>query len=65
MYVALLLFIITYILLLAKPNIKHWIALTSAIIYIILGILPIKTAFFAIDFNVILMLLGTMGTVSL
>lgn len=65
MYIALILFIITYILLLTFPKIKHWIALTSAIIFIIIGIIPLKTALFAIDFNVLLMLLGTMGTVSL
>lgn len=65
MYVALLLFIITYILLLSFPRKKHWIALTSALIFIIIGILPITTAIKSIDFNVLLMLLGTMGTVSL
>ena len=65
MYVALLIFIITYILLLSIPKKKHWIAFSSAIIYILLGIISIKTAFLSIDFNVILMLLGTMGTVSL
>lgn len=65
MYVALLIFIITYILLLSFPRKKHWIALTSALIYIIIGILPITTAIKSIDFNVLLMLLGTMGIVSL
>ena len=65
MYLALLIFIITYILLLSFPKKKHIIASISAIIFILLGFLNIKTAFFSIDFNVILMLLGTMGTVTL
>lgn len=62
---ALVLFIITYVLMLSLPKYRYLVALTSAIIFVVIGILPIKKVFPAIDFNVILMIAGTMGTVSL
>ena len=45
-------------------NHKHLIALSSAIIFVLFGFLPVDKVLGAIDFNVLLMILGTMGTVS-
>lgn len=60
---AIILFVLTYILLLSFPKIRAYIALASAAIFIILGILPIGKVFSAVDWNVILMIAGTMGVV--
>ena len=62
---ALILFVVTYALLLAFP-LKRWlIALASAFAFIALGILPINQFFTSIDFNVLMMIGGTMGIVAL
>lgn len=63
--IALGLFILTYILLLVFPKIRAFIALAAAAIFVILGILPLGNVFGAIDWNVIMMIAGTMGIVSL
>ena len=65
MIFALIIFILTYILMLSIPKYKHYIALGAAIIFVVFGILPVQKIFLEIDFNVLLMILGTMGTVSL
>lgn len=62
---ALVLFILTYVLLLALPKVRAYIALGSAALFVILGILPIGEVFGAIEWNVILMIAGTMGIVYL
>ena len=62
---ALIIFIITYILMIALPKWRVWVALASAFIFVVSGLLPISKLFPSIDFNVILMIAGTMGTVSL
>lgn len=61
---ALILFILTYVCLLAFPKIRTYIALASAAIFVILGILPLSELMVTIDWNVILMITGTMGIVS-
>ena len=63
--IAIILFLSTYALLLALPKIRAWIALSSATIFVVLGILPIGKVFGAVDWNVILMIAGSMGVVSL
>ena len=63
--IALGLFILTYVLLLIFPKIRAFISLGSAALFVVLGILPIGEVFGAIDWNVILMIAGTMGIVSL
>lgn len=63
--IALGLFILTYVLLLVFPKIRAFIALGSAALFVILGILPAGDVFGSIDWNVILMIAGTMGIVSL
>lgn len=63
--IALSLFGLTYASLLIFPKIRAYIALTSASIFVILGILPIGKVFSTVDWNVIMMIAGTMGIVSL
>ena len=65
MYVALALFAITYILMLVFSKYRPYIALASGFIFIVSGMLPLGSVLGAIDFNVILMIAGTMGLVAL
>jgi len=65
MIVALVLFAVTYVLLLALPRWRAWIALASGALFIALGILPVGDVASAIDWNVLMMIAGTMGIVSL
>lgn len=62
---ALALFIITYVLMLSLSKYRYIVALISAFLFVVIGILPITKILPSIDFNVILMIAGTMGTVSL
>ena len=65
MYIALALFAVTYVLMLVFSKYRPYIALASGLIFIISGMLPLNSVFGAIDFNVILMIAGTMGIVAL
>ena len=58
--VAIILFIAMYVGLIALPKRKTIIALAVAAIFMVLGILPIKEAFWVVDWNVLLMLFGTL-----
>ncbi len=60
-----ILFLVTYVLLLVIPKYRPYIALATALIFIGLKILPVKAAFKALDWNVLFMIIGTMGIVSL
>ncbi|MCD7748862.1 MAG: arsenic transporter [Oscillospiraceae bacterium] len=62
---ALCLFILTYVLMIALPKCRPWVAVASGALYIILGYVNPMEALVSIDYNVLLMLAGTMGTVSL
>lgn len=62
---ALVLFILTYVLMIVLPKYRPWVALTTAVIFVVTGVVPLGSLGDAIDFNVLLMLAGTMGTVSL
>jgi Na+/H+ antiporter NhaD/arsenite permease-like protein len=62
---ALILFAATYVLLLVLPKWRAIVALASAALFLILGILPIDKLFFSIDWNVLMMIGGTMGLVYL
>lgn len=62
---ALILFIVTYALMIGLPKYRPRVALGSALIFVVSGIVPLSEVIPAIDFNVLLMLAGTMGTVSL
>lgn len=61
----LILFILTYILMIALPKYRPWIAAVSGGIFLIVGVVPLEALPEAIDFNVLMMLAGTMGTVAL
>ena len=63
--VALLFFIAVYALLLLLPNYRAISALAAAGAFILLGIVPLGNIGGAVDWNVLLMLAGTMGTVDL
>ena len=63
--VASVLFILTYIFMIKFVNHRPIVVGISALIFIVLNIVPIKTIFSVIDFNVLLMIAGTMGLVSL
>ena len=65
MYFALGLFVVTYVLLLAFGKFRAYIAAASAVLFVILGILPVVQVPGAIDWNVLMMIAGTMGTVAL
>ena len=65
MPLALVLFIITYVCLLIFSKYRAYIALGSALLFIILGYLPVNEIFGAVDWNVIMMIAGTMGVVAL
>lgn len=65
MYIALALFAITYVLMLVFSKYRPYIALASGLIFILTGMLPLSKVLGAIDFNVLLMIAGTMGIVAL
>ena len=65
MYYALALFVIAYLLMLAFNKYRPYIALASGVIFIVTGMLPIGNILGSIDFNVLLMIAGTMGIVAL
>ena len=60
-----ILFAVTYILMIALPKKRPYVALISAVIFVVSGAMPLSSVFTAIDWNVLLMLAGTMGTVAL
>ena len=62
---AIIIFAITYVLILAFGKYRAYIALASGVVFIASGILPLSNILDAIDFNVLLMIIGTMGLVSL
>jgi len=62
---AIIIFILTYVLLLTLPRHRAKIAVTSATLFVVLGIIPVREVLTTIDWNVIFMIAGTMGLVSL
>ena len=65
MYTALALFAVTYVLMLIFSKYRPYIALASGLIFIVTGMLPLSNVLGTIDFNVLLMIAGTMGIVAL
>jgi Na+/H+ antiporter NhaD/arsenite permease-like protein len=65
MYIALALFAVTYVLMLVFSKYRPYIALASGLVFIVTGMLPLSNVLGTIDFNVLLMIAGTMGIVSL
>ncbi|MBQ9843691.1 MAG: TRAP transporter large permease subunit [Oscillospiraceae bacterium] len=62
---AIILFALTYVLMLAFSKYRPYIALASGLIFVVTGMLPIREILPALDFNVLLMIGGTMGLVQL
>ena len=70
MILALVIFAVTYLLMLALPKERPWVALCSAAVFMALGQLGVydfslSAALGAVDYNVLLMIAGTMGIVLL
>ncbi|MBR5742717.1 MAG: arsenic transporter [Clostridia bacterium] len=65
MIYAVILFAATYVLMLALPKYRPFVALGSAVIFIASGMLPAGKALSYVDFNVLMMIAGTMGIVAL
>ncbi len=58
--IAIILFVVMYVLMVALPKRRAIVALSTAAIFVALRILPLKEVFGAIDWNVLLMIFGTM-----
>lgn len=65
MIYAILLFALTYVLMLTFSKYRPYIALASGAIFIVTQMLPFDQILGALDFNVLLMIAGTMGLVAL
>ena len=64
-YAAIALFALTYVLMLIFSKYRPYIALASALVFIVSGMLSVGNIIENIDFNVLLMIAGTMGIVAL
>lgn len=64
MWPALIVFILTYVLMIALPKYRHFVALGSAVVTLAAGFLPLGSLAGAVDWNILMMLTGTMITVS-
>ena len=62
---AILLFVLTYVLMLLFSQARPYIALASGVLFVVFGMLPVSDALGTLDFNVLLMIGGTMGLVQL
>ncbi len=62
---ALTLFLTTYACLLIFPKYRTYVALGSATLFVLVGIMPFANIFEVVDFNVLMMIGGTMGIVYL
>ncbi len=62
---AIALFAVTYVLMLVFSKYRPYIALASGVIFIVSGMLPVGSVLGELDFNVLLMIAGTMGLVAL
>lgn len=70
MMIALVVFLMIYVLMLLLPKYRHWVALGGAGMFLVLGLVgaidySVSDALYEIDFNVLLMIGGTMGIVTL
>lgn len=71
MLVPVIAFAVTYVLMIALPKVRHWVAAASAVFFLVWGgisadggmLASFTDAAGAINWNVLMMLFGTMGTV--
>lgn len=61
----LIIFLLTYLGMIIFTNYRAQIALASALLTIVLNLIPLNTALTSINYNVLMMIAGTMGTVAL
>ena len=62
---AAVLFVLTYVLMMPFGKYRPYIALVSGLVYVLTGMLPVSELPGSLDFNVLLMIGGTMGIVRL
>ncbi|MBR2990280.1 MAG: arsenic transporter, partial [Solobacterium sp.] len=62
-FLSIVLFVIMYILMIMKADYRPWIALGTAVVFMVLRILPLSAVPAAINWNVLLMITGTMVVV--
>ena len=62
---AIILFSLTYVLMISFGKYRPYIALASGMLFVLTGMLPVGRIIGALDFNVLLMIGGTMGLVQL
>ena len=65
MLLAIILFAATYVLMLTFGKYRPYIALASGVVFVATGMLPLENVLAELDFNVLLMIAGTMGLVAL
>lgn len=65
MWIAILIFVLMYVGMLAFSKYRVWFALGGALMMIVCGVLSVTKVPMAINWNVIMMIAGTMGIVSL
>ncbi len=69
MLIPIIAFAVTYVLMIALPKVRHWVAAASAVLFIVWGFITFGASELlpeladAINWNVLMMLFGTMGTV--
>lgn len=71
MLIPVIAFAVTYVLMIALPKVRHWVAAASAVFFLVFGAVTADGGVFAslkdaagnINWNVLMMLFGTMGTV--
>jgi Na+/H+ antiporter NhaD/arsenite permease-like protein len=57
---AIIMFVIMYVLMIALPKVRPYIACATAAIFVVLGVLPAREIAGSIDWNVLMMIFGTM-----
>ena len=62
---AIILFAATYVIMLSFPKYRTYAALASGALFVVFGMLPLNKLLPSLDFNVLLMIGGTMGLVQL
>ena len=65
MIFAIILFALTYVLMLSFGKYRPYIALASGLLFIVTQMLPLNQVVGSLDYNVLLMIAGTMGLVAL
>ena len=65
MILAIIIFVLTYVGMLTFPKFRPYIALGAGALFVVLGMLPVEDVLGVLDFNVLLMIAGTMGLVAL